>query len=391
MKKILSQQNYPVLLVLLVVTILLSTPIYYHRITFPVHSDYGSHIRFAIEFLQNRTLEPATMSHPVLQLMLVFLYWVTRSKLSFYDSMILIQIVFHVLMVMVIYFWLGQSSRKHWDWIRAFVSITLTFVGPIVLLAFFDQNLYFGYIGMANYHNPTIHMLKPLALISIIFSFRAIEGKQSSWWVIFLASFFMLFATWIKPNYALVILPGLAIVGSIRLIQKQRLDWRMLFWGFFFPALISLFIQWLIAYVYGDPEESIVFAPFQVEAAFSDWLLLKFFLSSAFPLFVMFVARKELLRDSSLFLGWVTFLIGMSQNYFLAEGGERFHHANFRWSGQIVLFLLFVITARWFLREKIMAGQINLWEKITAYSIYAAHLAGGIAYYIYCMVSVTYR
>ena len=385
MKKLLSEQNWSVLILLMLLTVVLSAPIYAYRINNPVDSDYGSHIRFTIEFLKTRSLEPATLSHPLLQFILAFMYWITRSRLSLENALILLQVLVQVVTVLILYFWFGKSQRKNWDWIRAAAAFTLTFIAPILLLAVFDQKFYFGYIGLANYHNPTVHMLKPLALISTIFAIDIVNGKKSGWWAVLFSALIMMISTWLKPNFALVILPALGLACLLRLLQKRQIDWKMVIWGFAVPGVVNLFFQWLIAYVYGDPGEGIIIAPFQVEKAFSDWIFLKFILSSLFPLIVLYIARKELLQNSSLLVGWSAFLMGVIQNYFLAEGGERLLHGNFRWSGQIGLFILFAITVNWLLKNK-----ATLREKVAAYSAYAAHFAGGVAYYIYCLVSTHY-
>ncbi len=180
------------------------------------------------------------------------------------------------------------------------------------------------------------------------------------------------------------------LVIGIRLIQRVKLDWKMLVLGFYMPGLISLFIQWLIAYYYGDPGEGIIFAPFRVEGTYSHYLWIKFFLSALFPLVVLIIARRSLVNDSKLLVGWAGFLSGAAQFYLLAEGGARMLHANFRWSGQIMLFLLFVVAARWLLREKILPNTLTLAEKVLSYGTYLLQLAGGIAYYIYVMTSIHY-
>jgi hypothetical protein len=384
-------QNWKVIGLLIILTIILSSPIYYQRITQPVDSDYGSHIRFTQEFLQTRQLEPATLSHPVMQFILAFMYWVTRSQLGLYASMIVVQVVVQILIVLILYFWIGKGVKNNWDWIRAVAALSLSFVGPIVIPAIWDQQFYYGYIGMANYHNPTIHLLKPIGLVSMMFAIRALDGKKSAWWVILFSALLLSFSAWIKPNYVIAVLPALGLACLIRLLQKQRMDWKMILLGFVLPGVVNLFFQWLIAYYYGDPEEGIILAPFQVESSFSDWLLLKFLLSALFPLLGLWIARKHLLKDSALLAGWTIFVVGVVQNYVLAEGGERLLHGNFRWSGQIALFLLFAILLRWLLREKILPNRTVLWEKISGFVVYAAHLAGGVAYYIYCMISIHYR
>ncbi len=388
---LLKTQNWKVILVLALVTGVACSPIYFHRITVPVDTDYGSHVLFTQQMLAGQGLDPLTASHPMIQLILAAMHLATGGRLGLYASLIILQVVVQVLTALILYWWFGKADRKGWDWLRAGAAVTLTFVAPIMLLAFQDQLFYYGYIGMANYHNPTIHLLKPVALLSIIFAIRSFSGERSGWGSIGLAALLITFSTWVKPNYAMSIIPALGLVAIIRLLQRRKPDWRMLVFGFALPGVVMLFIQWLIAYFYGDPGEAIIIAPFVVEGSYSHNLLLKFFLSSLFPLVILFMARKKLLEDSGLLVGWVGFLAGIGQFYFLAEGGNRMFHANFRWSGQIMLFLLFAIALRWLLREYILPGGMRMWQKISSYGIYLAHLGGGVAYYIYCMVSIHYR
>jgi hypothetical protein len=342
-KKYLQSQNWRVILVMVIATGLLCSPVYYHRIAVPVDTDYGSHVLYTQQMLEGKGLDPLNLSHPVLELILAAMHLATGRILGVYASLMVLQVLVQILTVLIIYFWIGEADRKYWDWVRMVVAITITFVAPVMFLAIWDGEYYYGYIGLANYHNPTIHLLKPFALLSFMCASKAVAGKRSSWGYIALAAFWMVLCAWIKPNYTLAILPALVVV-----------------------------------------------VPFLVEGTYSHNLLIKFFLSALFPLVVLVIARRFLLKDSNLLLGWVGFLSGAAQFYLLAEGGERMLHANFRWSGQIMLFLLFVVAARWLLREKILPNKLTLPEKFFSYGAYLLQLAGGIAYYVHVMISVHY-
>ncbi len=383
-------ENWKTIILLIFLTCAFCYPIYHHRIFSRVDNDYGSHIQIAIDFVKTRQMDPYMRAHPILHYLLAFLVLASRSRLEWHTGLLIIQILAQVSTVLILYFWLGHSERNYWDWVRAGAAISLTFVAPILLPAIWDQKFYFGYIGMANYHNPTIHLLKPLGLLSMIFAIKAFNGKQARWYTILFSCGLLTLASWIKPNYSLVILPGLAIACMIWLLQKRSLDWKLVLFGFLIPGGINLLLQWLIAYYSGNPDGGITIAPFVVESNFSQYLFLKFCLSALFPLMILWMARKDLLKDSALLIGWVAFIVGVTQNYLLAEGGNRMFHGNFRWSGQIALFLLFAITLRWFLREKYLSNLATRWENIISLVVYNAHLLGGIAYYIYCMVSPHY-
>ena len=60
-----------------------------------------------------------------------------------------------------VYYWIGDGTKKHWELWRVFSSVSVTLLAPFMILALEDGLFYFGYIGLANYHNPTIHLLKP--------------------------------------------------------------------------------------------------------------------------------------------------------------------------------------------------------------------------------------
>lgn len=389
-KNVLGSQNWKVILVTVFITGLLSSPVYFHRIAVPVDTDYGSHVLFTQEMLDGKGLDPLNLSHPVIELILAAMHLASGRLLGIYASLMILQVLVQILTVLIIYFWIGKGDRKNWDWLRAGVAISLTFVAPVMILALIDGYYYYGYIGLANYHNPTIHLLKPFALLSFMYASRAVSGQFSKWRSVALAAFLMILSAWIKPNYTLAILPALFLVIGIRMWQGIRVDWKMMLLGFYLPGLLSLGIQWLITYYYGDPGAGIIFAPFLVEGAYSRYLALKFLLSILFPLTILIIARRSLLKDSNLLVGWTGFLMGAAQFYLLAEGGERIYHANFSWSAQITLFLLFVVSARWLMREGILSKGLNLPTKIISYSTYLAQLAGGVAYYIYVMTSIHY-
>ena len=196
---------------------------------------------------------------------------------------------------------MAEAIRQ--DALRAAAAVTLTFVAPVMLLAPVDRLYYLGYVGLANYHNSTIHLLQPVALLSFIYAIDAIEGRWNGWKSVALAALWMTLSAWIKPNYAISILPALALAGGIRWLQRRRLDWKMLVWGLVAPGIVMVAIQYLMTYQFGNAGESVILAPLVVMSHFSGWLLAKFVLSCLFPLAVVGIAWRSLLSDSSLLLG----------------------------------------------------------------------------------------
>jgi len=180
-------------------------------------------------------------------------------------------------------------------------------------------------------------------------------------------------------------------LSFVTLLRKQTLDLRLMVLGYALPSIAVLIWQWTITYQAGDYGNSIGIAPFALESNFSDYLFPKFLLSSLFVLQGLWVFRKVLIKEKILFLGWLTLVIGVLQNYLFIESGTETLSGNFRWSGQIALFLMVVVLTRHSARHFVADNQGKAWQKLLGLGTYLAHLGGGIAYYVYCLSSIHYR
>ncbi len=387
-KAVLATQNWAALTILLILVVAVSAPIYYRRILIPpADTDYGAHIEFTMQLVQRDRVTPHILSHPLLQLSVGFIYWASRNRIGLWESMIIVLVASQAVTAVIFYIWLGKLAGRFGEFWRVFWSLTLTLVAPVMLLAPLDGFFYYGYIGLASYHNPTVHLLRPLALWSFILVLRAFEEQKSTWGWVALSALLMIFSALAKQNYAMSILPALAALAVLRWLQKKPIDWRMLLGGAMLPGLVVLGGQ--AAVMYGAPEvdsSGIAFAPLLVESAFSDHLLWKFLLSALFPLTLLVVDFRRVIRAPALQLAWIAFLGGAAQTYLLAESGEREMHANFRWSAQITLFLLFAASIRHFARALPADWKV----RAAAWGTYLAHWVGGMVYYVYCFMQAGY-
>lgn len=382
-------------LALIILTAAVSAPVYYQRLREPTTDDYDAHVVFTLRLL-NRDLPPTfVLAHPLLQLIIGFLYWAGRGRVDIFEAAAFVQVAAQVAAALAIYFWLGNIPGKPGTLWRVLVSLTLTLVAPIMLFAPLDGKFYFGYIGLASYHNPTVHLLRPFAVLSFIFVIRTVTHTRTPVVWMAVSAALMFGGALAKPSYTTSILPVLGLIGlwglwrgkqtagshdSIWKAAWSAIDWRLLILGLALPALLSIVLQTVVVYLVPDADPvGIMLAPFVVERAFSDYLPWKFLLSIAFPLVAALFFWRKYREDVSLPLAWLAFFSGVLQLYLLAETGDRLMHGNFRWSAQITLFLLFVATARFLLNR---AGDLPLWQRSAAWAVYLLHLAGGVAYYI---------
>lgn len=247
--------------------------------------------------------------------------------------------------------------------ISLFMTIALLIAAPIAILAPLDEHLYFGYISANVFHNPTILLLKPLALLSFGLIVNAFEKKNETnffvWIVLILATIACVLT---KPSFTICILPATALLLIVQMRLKHPVDVKLLLFCLMIPAVITLFFQFYRTYseeqipgLY-EGKSGIIFAPLIVAEKYSSWLLPKLLLSLIFPLAVLLSDFRGVVKDTSMQLSWLAFLIGAAYFYLMAESGPRMFQGNFSWSGQITLFILFVSSAKYLLHERYMPG-----------------------------------
>ena len=210
------------ILLLAALTAAISAPVYYLRLREPTTDDYDAHVVFTLRLLK-RDLPPTfILGHPVLELMLGFLYWAGRGHVDIFSGAAFIQVAAQVAAALVLYFWIGRIPGKFGTAQRVFWSVSLTLVAPIMLLWLIDKQFYFGYIGLASYHNPTVHLLRPFALLGFIFAARAFRVPRSPVWMVLLSAGVTLGGMLIKPNYGIALLPACAILAVWFLWKRRR-------------------------------------------------------------------------------------------------------------------------------------------------------------------------
>jgi hypothetical protein len=234
----------------------------------------------------------------------------------------------------------------------ALLVIGLLLCAPINLLTF--PKLYFGYLQTVTYHNPTVNALKPLALAL----FLLIEGRLLALArpidrraLITLAAL-TLVSTMTKPSYALALVPALVIYGLLRLQSIDRQSYSRAL--FAIAACSGTAIAWQFVFLFHthNKGEGVAFAPFQLIHLYEPSVLrfaLKALASIAFPLTIAILRRRDR-SDEPLALAWITFATAMAWFVLLTETGTRSFHGNFIWGVQIALFILFVVSARAWMR-----------------------------------------
>jgi hypothetical protein len=363
-------------------------PITYLQVVMYEESDYRAHINVARFILETGKLsfDGWAVPHPLNAFGMIFYHQVFGFSLEFGE--IIVVLLSYALLGNIIFSQIKKITGFHADWKSMIISFGIIIAGPLFILVGIDQKFYFGYSGFALYHNPTINLLRPFALLLWLIILKYAFLKKNTRLGIFLGIILVILSTIAKPSYTICVLPAVGLIVLVQRIRGQTINWGFIFFGLFIPAIIVLLWQYQIAFL-GYRDSSIIFAPFKVIRWMSHKIALKFLLSIIFPLSVSIICFKRVIHDRAMMIAWVIFGIGSFYGYFLAEGGKSFYSGNFLWSTDITLFILF-IQAIFFFLSQISISKSNLSGRIFIWLIFGTQVVCGIIYYIHCFTNPIY-
>ncbi len=372
--------------VLIVLALMLFSPMAFVQsyILTKAMADFPTHILWAEQIKNGVAVPSYVIAHAGWQvLLLLFNLFGFPFRFANFASLLLCEGI--TAFVLMQWLWPALNAKNTPLWKAGLVILGVMIATPISTLWFSDQQFYLGYIGIASYHNPTIILLRPLALLQFIYAMRCFEPQPISKLNILGAAIISMLATFAKPNFAICLIPAMIILVLTRILQKKHVDVIAFLIGSALPTIFMLAVQFLITY-HENISGGILFAPFTVMSSYSDFLLPKFLLSILFPLLVTIIYRRQAWHDIRMSLAWLIFIFGCFYTYFLAESGPRFFDGNFAWSGEIALFVLFAASTLFFLDVAESSGKSRLFLQF----IWLCHVTVGIIYYSYFLTAHIY-
>jgi len=302
-----------------------------------------------------------------------------------------------------------------------FIALCLMLVGPISFITF--PNLFIGYIGINIYHSPTQILAQPLALGVFLLLLSGLEQRTSSKYFMLSLAIVTFLSLLAKPSYLICLIPALFLFALFKLYKKTFINLNLIFFFFLVNFLVIAWQYWL-TYGPGDPDTTthIIFAPFavlhnHVMLARQYWLNFVFsgtILDSTHetflaPFLAMFLSAYSLLprliasicfpaavylaffdtakKTTSLNVAWLTFGVALVYSCFMAESGYRMYHGNFLGGMATSLFILFVCSAFFLIKENNLKIRKDLLSfkknpKLAFCScVFCLHLLSGILYY----------
>lgn len=233
------------------------------------------------------------------------------------------------------------------------------------------------------WHNPTMLLLKPLALLAFYLFVRAQDPTGARQKIFFAAgAALLLLSTATKPSFAIVFIPAVIL----HLLLCRRHEYRQLPATILFaaPAVLLLAYQYVRTYQSSGTgsyfHDKIIFTFFGVMQCCSANIIISNLLLLAFPLALLIVARSRVARNPYLTLAWITTFVAFLQAAFLAEQ-QKFDQGAFGVGYVISLFILYFFSVKealsWFQQS---STDIAASGKVAVVGIYLLHLVSGIYY-----------
>lgn len=260
---------------------------------------------------------------------------------------------------------------------------------------------YIGYQSGNIWHNSTYIVMKMFAVLTLFAYFliakRYAEKLRVKDWLIFAGLLMLTTAT--KTSFVLVFAPAAFCMLLLDLYLKIPLKKVLLVSLTVIPSIVVIFLQNTVLFG-GETGNGIA-----IDFAYAIYLTtgrpyLTMPLSLLFPLIVLLMnalpvikqtladlkEREKKLVHREFITTWVMWIFAFLEYAFFKETGSRFRDGNFSWGYDLVVFLLFVVSMIYWiknLKDKDFASKpIRILYGIFAGGILGYHLYCGIYFFI---------
>lgn len=268
-------------------------------------------------------------------------------------------------------------------------KICLLTTGIMVLTAlympWFNREVYLGQSSPTIWHNPTNMAVKPLALLLFLWFLRLYMNKQRIKGLEFAGfSGLLLLSCFIKPSFAQGFLPAVVLFLLIELIRTkgESFLFSLKIAAAFVPSGIYFLTQFFSMFG-AEAERSMGISPFTVMRFDTDHPLISILQAVAFPLFVVGITGwKKLFRDKEFLFSLIFYVVSLLEFIVLIELTEP-ESGNFEWALQLAMFAFFAMAAVRFYQKE----DRKPWVNYVGNGLLLYHVASGIYYYIYLLIS----
>ena len=270
-----------------------------------------------------------------------------------------------------------------------------------IVMPFFIREIhyqrYIGYQSASIWHNSTYIVLKLVAIITLFLCFDIARkySEKLDWKKCVLFAVLLALTTAVKTSFVVVFAPAalcILVADGFAGVPVKRL---FAVATTVVPTILVVLFQ--EAVLFGeDTGNGIVIEFGYTVFSRADKPQYTMILSALFPVIIFlfniipvvkdtwkdFKVKKKGLTHREFLLGWTMWFFGAAELLFLKETGAREKDANFAWGYSFCLFILFMMSCIYFVRN--LQNKDFLGGSKAAKVIYGIVMCGILGYHVYC-------
>ncbi|HHH37677.1 MAG TPA: hypothetical protein ENK77_03580 [Epsilonproteobacteria bacterium] len=255
---------------------------------------------------------------------------------------------------------LDENKEDYAKWfLITLISLT---IGPMFIVSL-NSRIYMGPGSPSIWHNVTLLMVKPLALLSVYYTIRFFTSNQLYYSV--LAAIVTIVSIFAKPNFIIIFLPALVVF----ILLKRSFEKRKLL----FALVVILFSVASLAYQFTHEfgkgkDSSIIFDFLGVWSIYTPSVTVSVLMALGLPFLITLFNYQSVKKNEYIKFSWLLVLFAFILFACFAEGGERYSDGNFSWSWHLSLSFIYLFTIIEFFK------QYFLMPAVVRYSLLAIML-----------------
>lgn len=344
-----------------------------------MYSDINIHCNIILKYLEYGTMP----SYPGFYLLTFIFSGFSNEIAILFKSAVIVLSIFLVFKYICVLLMFKNLKNHRINYLDILVSLLLLFIHPILLNFNFEKNMYLGLIAQNIWHNSTVIVLYPLAILQFIYAIKVFKEYNINNLLILILTISI--GLFFKPSFYFCLAPTIFLFSFYKFKISSLKFWHIQI------VLISTFIIFLIQsfalksdivvmQTNNNVKFETIIAPFSVWKLASDnKVLISFLLSFAFPITYLLLNIKTAFRKIEINFAIFLNIFSLIIYIFLAETGERFYHGNFIWQCFISNFILFTVVMINYLNDINKSKLLNF-KNITLLFFFLAHLYSGYIY-----------
>ena len=271
-----------------------------------------------------------------------------------------------------------ECKQKSNTWLWSFL---LMIMGPLYVPRY-TQYYYLGQ-GTGNiWHNPTNIAVKGIAVLAfMVIGLLLQRAGRNRKWYLFLAVLLVLSAL-AKPSFLQGIIPGVGLYMLIKCIYELYQEKRKNHFVLecknclkiilaFVPAVCVVAFQFYVSFFGGEAGDGIGISYGYVLHQFSVNLFYSFLFAFIFPLTVLLIDFKNVIKDIFFQIACCYELCAWLESALIFEKGARAAHGNWLWASYLSMFIVWMVSMMRFCR------YINRQEEFSYKKAIGICLGGG--------------